>query len=335
MIDLRRLVCLIYISTQINLLEQRGVSAFQSHSPLVRIPSFTAAGAGWDRNILQLSQRSGNYGNQKTSKGWTGGGRKIRTVRHSDETDGDGQKPLPGMPTILPTAIFITASVAYWYLLVFGAAAHQGGLWVPDFLPLVPGWPPSDADLAPAIEDSVHFFYISDALDALSPKTGVIGEQPPVLRLAFFNLAEAWVFAFLPILLADRKKLPLPVVLVTWLGALGLTNAFLMPYFAFREIFNSDNKDKGFDKNPLLSKAFGAVASIVVGWAVFQTGTEFNLEKLEEFGNLVVSDRTYLAFAVDLVIFSLTQYFLLTQDSTSQKPIYAVPFVGLIVKLFD
>lgn len=125
---------------------------------------------------------------------------------------------------------FATIAFAYWYILVFGAAAASAGLPVPDFIPLVPGWPPSDADLAPALEDSAHFFYIKDIFE------GKDVNVPPV-RLAVFNFAEAWIFAFLPALLADAKRLPLPAVLFAWTGGLGLTNAFLAPYLFLCEAF--------------------------------------------------------------------------------------------------
>jgi hypothetical protein len=70
-------------------------------------------------------------------------------------------------------------------------AAAQGWPGVPDILPLHPGWPPSDADLQPVLEDSFHFFYLSDLIG---------NEDAPYvqpIRLAAFNVAEAWIFAFL------------------------------------------------------------------------------------------------------------------------------------------
>jgi antibiotic biosynthesis monooxygenase (ABM) superfamily enzyme len=54
----------------------------------------------------------------------------------------------------------------------------------------------------------------------------------PVLRVSLFNFAESWIFALLPPLLADRRRPSPSVVIVIWLFALGLTNAFLAPYMA-------------------------------------------------------------------------------------------------------
>lgn len=131
---------------------------------------------------------------------------------------------------------------------MFGAAAEANGLPVPSFVPMAPGWPASDQDLVPVIEDSVHFFYISDFLNSFSPDLQSTDSSPPQLRLAFFNFAEAWVFAFLPLLLADNKRLPMPIVIFTWFGALGLTNAFLAPYFTAWQLFMHDS-DGGQDEN--------------------------------------------------------------------------------------
>ena len=240
---------------------------------------------------------------------------------------------------------FATIAFAYWYLLVFGAAAASAGLPVPDFIPLVPGWPPSDADLAPALEDSANFFYIKDILE------GKDGNVPPV-RLAVFNFAEAWIFAFLPALLADAKRLPLPAVLFAWTGGLGLTNAFLAPYFFFREafalggdgdvdVYDNASSTKG-GRNALLSAAVGGIATAVVTYAGYDCLTASTASDWGDFVQLARDDRTYLAFLVDLVLFSASQSFLLRRifsqqnddDDETMPPIYNMPFVGLMAWLF-
>lgn len=252
-------------------------------------------------------------------------------------------------------ALFLVAFM-YWYLMVFGALADSAGLPVPSWLPLAPGWPPSDADLAPALEDSAHFFYIQDALDSLFSGQSVVS-SPPTVRLAVFNLAEAWVFSFLPALTADARRLPLPVVLVTWIGALGLTNAFLAPYLAFRELFASLEEDAGdrelglavteteFDaekmdvkgRNAFLSILFGVIASSVVAYAGVSCAADSTWQEWADFGRLAAEDRTYLAFCVDLFLFSLFQPFLLRRIcEQEQQPIsgtYNVPFIGLVAWL--
>jgi len=229
---------------------------------------------------------------------------------------------------------------------VFGAAAEANGLPVPAFIPMVPGWPPSDQDLVPVIEDSIHFFYISDILNSVSgDQTNDLTQNLPQLRLAFFNFAEAWVFAFLPLLLADKNRLPLPVVLGTWFGALGLTNAFLTPYLAARQLSlivsgdkytidtaASDDLDDQQSGNKALKLFFGLIATLVVGYAGYETilTTVTTPGEWNDFLLLVKNDRTYLAFAVDLVLFSFIQSFLLEGMNGSKHASDKIPFVGLI-----
>eukprot|EP00592_Proboscia_alata_P013023 CAMPEP_0194388066 /NCGR_PEP_ID=MMETSP0174-20130528/96252_1 /TAXON_ID=216777 /ORGANISM="Proboscia alata, Strain PI-D3" /LENGTH=69 /DNA_ID=CAMNT_0039178937 /DNA_START=57 /DNA_END=262 /DNA_ORIENTATION=- len=42
-----------------------------------------------------------------------------------------------------PITALTIATIAglYWYLLVFGAAASSSGLYIPEWIPLIPGWP--------------------------------------------------------------------------------------------------------------------------------------------------------------------------------------------------
>lgn len=266
--------------------------------------------------------------------------------------------------SIIAATSIATVAIFYWLYLVFGAAAAKAGVPVPDFIPLVPGWPPTDADLAPALEDSAHFFYIQDLLNSFGSDVDVVAgeiqqqqqQQPPVVRLAVFNFAEAWVFAFLPVLLADKKRLPLPVVLFTWAGALGLTNAFLAPYLATREglaVAFFDDATEGGDshkggKNTVVAVGVGAIASAVAVYASITCLSNSSLDDWENFAKLATEDRTYLAFCVDLVLFSVLQPFLLGRvwkqtvkggntdddDDPSMPQIYNVPFVGLMAWLF-
>lgn len=253
--------------------------------------------------------------------------------------------------SVVAAGAILGVAVLYWLYLVFGAAAASVGIPVPDFIPLVPGWPPSDADLAPALEDSAHFFYIKDLLDSAFSSSDVQGDTPPppVVRLALFNVAEAWVFAFLPVLLADTKRLPLPVVLFTWTGALGLTNAFLAPYLSFREGFASfegdeTSVDKPTDKggrNAIFSVGVGFIASTVAVYAAIACITGSSTSDWLDFAQLVTEDRTYLAFSIDLLLFSIFQPYMLNKlhiqnaEADARPPqIYNVPFVGLMAWLF-
>ena len=236
--------------------------------------------------------------------------------------------------------------MAYWYLLVFGAAAAASGLPVPDWLPLVPGWPPSDADLAPVLVDSENFFYLPAVLENLGLSDTPAATDLPVLRLSLFNFAEAWAFALLPVLLADKKRLPAPVVLFVWLGALALTNAFLAPYLAAREVFALRDEELADVSEPpttgaaaVAARAGGvAVGTVAAAVSSFAIGNALlnGLGEVDEFAALCGSDRTYLAFLVDLSLFSVFQAWLMRDvpcERMGEPALRKVPFWGVVAWL--
>ena len=224
----------------------------------------------------------------------------------------------------------------YWYWMVLGAYAASEGLpGIPSFLPLTPGWPPSMDDLQPALEDSAHFFYLADALQT--------GDAPTVqpVRLALFNVAEAWVFAFLPALWKDPKRLPRPVLLGLWLVlGINLTNAFLSPYLFVTEALASSSEDQTVTtgKNTLISKLFAGIAMAVAATALATTATQATAADWEQIQQLVQTDRTYLAFVVDLGLFSVFQPLILQRARHGSSAVSAldnVPFLGLIAWLWE
>ncbi len=237
-------------------------------------------------------------------------------------------------------ALFSIVGLLYWYLMVFGAAAQMNGLPVPDFIPMTPGWPATDADLAPVLEDSYHFFYLSELLHNDAAPYVI----PP--RLAVFNGVEAWIFAMLPALWTDkRRRIPRPILLVSWLLlGINLTNAFLAPYLALTEIRSSSD---GFDEQSLqveespdsllttaFPRLFGAIAATVGGYALYQSIVVATGADWSEFFELVKTDRSYLAFCIDPILFGIFQPLILGRVKNSTEPIDYVPFIGLIVWLF-
>lgn len=225
-------------------------------------------------------------------------------------------------------AVGLLASVSflYWYYMVLASAAvaNEWPLGVPDFIPLVPGWPPSDQDLQPVLEDSFHFFYLSELLqNADAPSVNPI-------RLAAFNVDEAWIFVYLIALWKDPKRLPRPVLLGLWLLlGINLTNAFLAPYLLATE-FRTESTETG--KNPILSVVFGCIATAVIGYAASQCVVA-DSQAWTEFGELATSDRTYLAFCVDLPLFALFQPMVLSRVKALDAIDY-VPIVGLLNWVF-
>ena len=219
----------------------------------------------------------------------------------------------------------------YWYWLVLGALVVSVGLpGVPSFIPMSPGWPPSPQDLQPVLEDSSHFFYLADLLQ----KPDLPDVQP--LRLALFNIAEAWIFAFLPALWKDRRRLPRPILLILWLVlGINLTNAFLAPYLFVTERMEDTpppSTEKDARLNPIMVVIFGMISASVMSWAAFQAFTQSTTENFEEILALVRSDRSYLAFVVDLSLFSIFQPFILrrARGNDAIESWDCVPIVGLL-----
>ena len=257
----------------------------------------------------------------------------------SQQDHGITTPPPKTSPSIPKFVLFTSIGILYWYLMVFAAAAAANGLPVPDFIPLVPGWPPSDADLQPVIEDSYHFFYLSELLQNVDAPY----VSPP--RLAVFNVVEAWIFGLLPLLWRDPKRLPRPLLLLGWsILGINLTNAFLAPYLAASELvvpsaesMTTDNAAPG--KNPVVSAIFGAIVTAVVANALYQSIVVATASDWNEFWTLAQRDRTYLAFCVDPILLAIFQPLIFSRirnnedEEERNKVLDYVPIVGLIAWL--
>ena len=244
--------------------------------------------------------------------------------------------------------LFSSIGIGYWYFLVLGAAAHANGLPVPDFIPMTPGWPATEEDFVPVLEDSYHFFYLSEFLGN--------HDAPFVIapRLAVFNIVEAWIFAMLPALWQDSpRRLPRPILLASWLLlGINLTNAFLAPYLAITETrYNRDMVELAggtttpstVEEGPsvrslvltLFRRAFGSISLTVVIYAIYQSIMVATPADWSTFGDLVRTDRSCLAFCVDPVLFAVVQPCILGRVKNWRLgPIDYVPFVGLMVWLW-
>ena len=268
---------------------------------------------------------------------------RISLTSLAATTNDDNNSPMNDSKS--PTTLFGLGIVAflYWYWLVFGAAAHANGLpGIPDFLPMTPGWPPSQEDLQGPLDDAYHFFYLSEFL-------GKAADAPyaPPTRLAVYNLAEAWIFAMLPALWKDPNRLSRPVLLGLWaILGINLTNAFLAPYLFVTAAFGQDRlgssdddddnePERPRDKNKIVSFTMGGIASAVASYAILQTVTTTDLQAWSDFLQECSKDRTYFAFVVDLVLFSIFQPYLLNRiEKGDGRVTDSIPFVGLMVWLF-
>jgi hypothetical protein len=151
------------------------------------------------------------------------------------------------------------------------------------------------------------------------------------------------MFAYLPALWKDPKRLPRPILLGAWLIlGINLTNAFLAPYLAITEAkrSSSDVDDATssycYEKNRVISAVFGSIVVLVTGFAVVQSVTVATSADWVQFGEMMKSDRTYFAFGVDPVLLAIFQPIILARAShnSSSRPLDYVPFVGLIAWLF-
>ncbi len=206
---------------------------------------------------------------------------------------------------------------------------------------LAPGepiWAIKPETLQEVIDESVNFFYVDIALDALglsplpSPVCNPVSE-------AFFNFVNAWSFMFLPLLLADKRSEGLNKV-GFWSVQMFLTNAVLTPFLALRAAKPAAETEAAGsasgEGSAVLRRSFGFVGSLVglvsVGWLFFARPEGFGdaSQRVPMFLGLLQHDRVTFAFAVDCALYSIYQYVLLEAvDPTDKSPVRLVPFVGL------
>ncbi|CAJ1358693.1 unnamed protein product [Effrenium voratum] len=195
----------------------------------------------------------------------------------------------------LPIAFlgFATAGALYWYILLL---SPQGQF---PFLEGPPAWAIDATTLRNVIEESLDFFYIWPGLDYLGlPNPSSLGFPLPVvdpLRLAVFNLAEAYAFMFLPLLLWDR---PQRNVVSWWAPAMFLTNAILLPYFATRSLAPSPSSRS----KPSWAPLFGVTALAVVAVALWQSWGLWG-----GLAPFLLGDRVAFSLVVDIAIFAVLQ----------------------------
>ena len=219
------------------------------------------------------------------------------------------------------------------------------GLWVatavyvgvlllspPGWLPGEPIWAIKPDTIQEILAESINFFFILP----LSNLVGISYLQAPTVHPAaqsFFNLAEAWIFMFLPLMLLDRRSQHLPRGLF-WGAAMFLTNVFLMPYMALRlngaEVPALPNKGILARLFGAVGLTVGAVAVIWFGWNQPELGGI--MSRFAYLGRQIVTDRVTLAFTVDIVLFWIFQIWLMGAVIPAGEGIRALrffPFLGL------
>ncbi len=209
----------------------------------------------------------------------------------------------------------------------------------PNFiLPGDPVWAIQPETIKEVVNESLNFFFILPILNNL----GIHFMNSPIVHPiieAQFNFAEAWIFMFLPLLLADKRVINFPKVAL-WTVAMFLTNVFLLPYMALR--FKQPIPDKIEEhKKSILERTFGgiglSVGIIAIAW-LFIGRPEFGdlAQRIQYFITQLHSNRVVIAFCVDLFLFTIIQVILMSAvipKNSEQRGLRFIPFFGLAIWL--
>lgn len=182
-----------------------------------------------------------------------------------------------------------------------------------DWLPGDPLWAIQPNTIQEILDESLNFFFILPLLNLL----GISYLQAPTLNpaaLGFFNLAEAWIFMFLPLMLIDERSQHLPRMLL-WTLAMFLTNVFLMPYMALR-LKETGSESHSVPSRGILARLFGAlgltVGNLAVVWFCFNRPELGGvLSRFDYLGQQILTNRVTLAFMVDITLFWVFQIWLM------------------------
>ena len=230
--------------------------------------------------------------------------------------------------------------IALFLLLLAGSYIYILLLSPPgQIVPGYPAWAIQPDILKEILDESINFFFILAIANAVGIKLMVAPTVHPASQ-AFFNFAEAWIFIFLPLLLADRRGDNLPKVPI-WGMAMFLTNAVLTPYMALRSTQPIPEQVEETNKKTLLARVFGWIGLIVgitaIWWFCFAGGSEFGTltERMQYFLTKFNSDRVTLAFSVDLILFYIFQIILMGSVLNKRRWLRFIPFWGPIAWLIS
>ncbi|ACB49469.1 hypothetical protein cce_0117 [Crocosphaera subtropica ATCC 51142] len=242
----------------------------------------------------------------------------IRTILKQDSNP-------PETQLILSKVLWFLAGT-YIYILLCSS---------PNFiLPGEPVWAVQPETIKEVISESINFFFVLPILNML----GISVMKSPVIHPAIeaqFNFAEAWIFMFLPLLLADKRVRDFPKVAL-WSVAMFLTNVFLLPYMALR--FKQPTLEKIEEPNKgLLERIFGwtglMVGIIAIVWLLIGRSEFGDLsQRIDYFMMQLQSSRVVIAFAVDIFLFAIFQIILMgavIPPKNSQRFLRFIPFFGL------
>ncbi len=254
--------------------------------------------------------------------------RRLLKHQHNKTTQkkSPSDHPTEKSQSFLSFVFWLMASAYIYFLLL----SPPGQL-----VPGEPAWAIRPETIQEIGNESLNFFWILPLLNLAGIHYMEAPTVHPILE-ALFNFAEAWIFMFLPLLLADRSTAHLPKILIWSLAMFG-TNAVLIPYMALRY---------SAPMSPVLEERDKGVLGSIFGWIGLSVGIialiwggvarpEFGdlAERMKYLVEQVMTDRVTLAFCVDLVLFSVFQALLLGAVNSRIGWWRFVPFWGLAVWL--
>eukprot|EP01023_Acetabularia_acetabulum_P026752 TRINITY_DN2536_c1_g1_i1.p1 TRINITY_DN2536_c1_g1~~TRINITY_DN2536_c1_g1_i1.p1 ORF type:complete len:419 (-),score=63.31 TRINITY_DN2536_c1_g1_i1:164-1420(-) len=192
------------------------------------------------------------------------------------------------------------------------------------------------------LHESLNFWYVNIGLSNLGLTfVPSIAEHP--MDEAIFNLIAAWGLLYLPFMLANPKAKKVKNIIPLWIGTEFITNIVFIPFLGLvfapekEEIKNkNDFLDISRWKFPEWSKIVGIVGLVVgvfsICWGVWGRPEYGDLtQRAEYMQNLFGSDRVAFAFALDLVLYSIWQAFILMPEAPVLNRF--IPFFGMAAYL--
>ena len=230
---------------------------------------------------------------------------------------------------------------AYTGILLWVATVGYVGLLLlspPNWLPGEPVWATQPDTINEILNESLNFFFVLPLLNILGFSYLPAPMVNPAAQ-AFFNLAEAWIFMFLPLMLMDERSQRLPKMML-WGLAMFLTNVFLMPYMALR-LKQEVSEPQTVANKGILARLFGAlgltVGNLAILWFCFNRPELGNVaSRFTYLGQQMTHNRVTLAFMVDMALFWLFQIWLMGAVIPVGKRVRALrfmPFWGLAIWL--
>ncbi|KOR35762.1 MULTISPECIES: hypothetical protein [Planktothricoides] len=243
-------------------------------------------------------------------------------------TQSNQPKPTATANRSLAIALWIFSAI-YIYLLLLSPSQQ--------LLPGEPIWDIQPETFTEIVNESINFFFILPFLNAL----GIHYMEAPVVHPsleALFNFAEAWIFMFLPLLLADPRGQVMPKIII-WSLAMFLTNTFLAPYMA--ALTMSKPTPETPMKKGLLARIFGWTGLIIGMISLIWTGfgrPEFGdlTARCQFFIHSLMIDRLTIAFCIDIILFGIFQAMLIGNiepPGSGKRWLRFLPFWGLAIWL--